>query len=116
MLKDLDVVITGLHLPCLAPWWAVLADPGNPPSPLCPARGAGGSYWELWALQELRVAREGKAMDPAAGSAKLDPIFDQSNFRRMTIPPPPPVPPFPLVLRHLSAVPVCAALAARASS
>jgi len=30
---------------------------------------------------ELRVAREGKEMDPAAGSAKLDPIFDQSNFR-----------------------------------
>ena len=41
------------------------------------------------------MAREGKAMDPAAGSAKLDPIFDQSNFRHMIIPITPPSPHFP---------------------
>ncbi len=26
------------------------------------------------------MARQGKAMDPAAGSAKLDPIFNSTNF------------------------------------
>ena len=32
-------------------------------------------------LQELRVAREGKAMDPNAGSAELAPIFSQTSFQ-----------------------------------
>ena len=32
-------------------------------------------------LQELRVAREGKAMDPNAGSAELAPTFSQPSFQ-----------------------------------
>lgn len=31
--------------------------------------------------KEMRVAMEGKALDPAAGSAELQPTFGQSNFR-----------------------------------
>lgn len=30
---------------------------------------------------ELQVAREGKGMDPAAGSWTIDPIFDQTRFK-----------------------------------
>ncbi len=33
------------------------------------------------AVQEVQVARRGKAMDPNAGSRQLEPVFEQTSFQ-----------------------------------